>query len=187
MFSKEDDDTGGVLGLIFGLVALVVASVIGFGIYQANFKGKTAKAPVVAIATTSVAAQAGNTPAPGVSSASGAVGDAVDSASVKVENGVVKFFFASGKSEVAAGGNEALADVVKAIAGGKKAVVSGFNDATGDAAKNAELSKQRAFAVRDALKALGVAEDKIELKKPENTTAAAGSSAEARRVEVSIQ
>jgi outer membrane protein OmpA-like peptidoglycan-associated protein len=100
---------------------------------------------------------------------------------------VVKFFFASGKSDVAAGGNEALADVVKAIAGGKKAVVSGFNDATGDAAKNAELSKLRAFAVRDALKALGVAEDKIELKKPENTTAAAGSSAEARRVEVSIQ
>jgi outer membrane protein OmpA-like peptidoglycan-associated protein len=155
MFSKEDDDSGAVLGLIFGLVALVVASVLGFGIYQANFKAKATAAP--------------------------------DSASVKVENGVVKFYFASGKSEVAAGGNEALADVVKAIAVGKKAVVSGFNDATGDAAKNAELSKARAFAVRDALKALGVAEDKIELKKPENTTAAAGSSVEARRVEVSIQ
>jgi outer membrane protein OmpA-like peptidoglycan-associated protein len=49
------------------------------------------------------------------------------------------------------------------------------------------LSKQRAFAVRDALKGLGVAEEKIELKKPENATAAAGSSAEARRVEVTIQ
>lgn len=188
MFSKEDDDNGGVLGLIFGLVALVVASVIGFGIYQANFKAKPVKAPTETSATTSVAAQAVNTPAVDVSSASASgVAVAADAASVKVENGVVKFFFASGKSEVAAGGNEALAEVVKAIAGGKKAVVSGFNDATGDAAKNAELSKARAFAVRDALKALGVAEDKIELKKPENTTAAAGSSAEARRVEVSIQ
>ncbi|MEY4295877.1 MAG: hypothetical protein RLY82_1565 [Pseudomonadota bacterium] len=182
MFSKEDDDNGGVLGLIFGLVALVVASVIGFGIYQANFKAKEVKTPVVVAATDNVAIQALNAP---VADASASV--AADAASVKVENGVVKFFFASGKSEVAAGGNEALADVVKAIASGKKAVVSGFNDATGDAAKNAELSKQRAFAVRDALKALGVADDKIELKKPENTTAAAGSSAEARRVEVSIQ
>jgi outer membrane protein OmpA-like peptidoglycan-associated protein len=63
------------------------------------------------------------------------------------------------------------------------AVVSGFHDATGDAALNAELAKQRALAVRDALKGLGVAEDKIELKKPEETTAT-GSNAEARRVEV---
>ena len=198
MFSKDDDDNGGVLGLIFGLVALVVASVIGFGIYQANFKGKAVKAPAAVVATASVAAQATNTPAADGSVASGAASNtaasgtaaatgSADAASVKVENGVVKFYFASGKSEVAAGGNEALAEVVKAIAGGKKAVVSGFNDATGDAVKNAELSKARAFAVRDALKALGVAEDKIELKKPENATAAAGSSAEARRVEVSIQ
>ena len=44
----------------------------------------------------------------------------------------------------------------------------------------------RAFAVRDALKALGVAEDKIELKKPEDMLAS-GSNAEARRVEVSIK
>jgi outer membrane protein OmpA-like peptidoglycan-associated protein len=190
MFSKEDDDNGAVLGLIFGLVALVVASVIGFGIYKANFKAKATTAPAAVVATTDVAAQATNTPAADASAASAAAASsagAVDAASVKVENGVVKFYFASGKSDVAAGGNEALAEVVKAIASGKKAVVSGFNDATGDAAKNAELSKQRAFAVRDALKALGVAEDKIELKKPENTTAAAGSSAEARRVEVSIQ
>jgi outer membrane protein OmpA-like peptidoglycan-associated protein len=192
MFSKEDDDNGGVLGLIFGLVALVVASVIGFGIYQANFKAKPVSASAAAVATTSVAAQTTSTATTDASgtiavATGAAAAGAVDAASVKVENGVVKFFFASGKSEVAAGGNEALADVVKAIAGGKKAVVSGFNDAIGDAAKNAELSKLRAFAVRDALKALGVAEDKIELKKPENATASAGSSAEARRVEVSIQ
>jgi outer membrane protein OmpA-like peptidoglycan-associated protein len=187
MFSKEDDDNGGVLGLIFGLVALVVASVIGFGIYQANFKAKATTAPATVVATTDVATQAVNTSATDASAANASASGAADSASVKVENGVVKFYFASGKSEVAGGGNEALVEVVKAVAGGKKAVVSGFNDATGDAAKNAELSKLRAFAVRDALKALGVAEDKIELKKPENTTAAAGSSAEARRVEVSIQ
>ena len=90
-----------------------------------------------------------------------------------------------GQADLAAGANEALADVVKGVAEGKKAVISGFHDATGDAALNAELAKQRAFAVRDALKALGVAEDKIELKKPEETTAT-GSNAEARRVEVAL-
>jgi K(+)-stimulated pyrophosphate-energized sodium pump len=40
------------------------------------------------------------------------------------------------------------------------------------------------MAVRDALKAAGIAEDRIELKKPEATSA--GNEAEARRVEVSI-
>ena len=97
-----------------------------------------------------------------------------------------RFYFASGKADIATGGNEALAEVVKAVAAGKQAVVSGFHDATGDKAKNEELSKMRAFAVRDALKSLGVAEDKIELKKPEDMLAT-GSNAEARRVEVSIK
>jgi outer membrane protein OmpA-like peptidoglycan-associated protein len=190
MFSQDDDSHGWILGVVFGIVALVIALAVGVGIYQTNLKTKATNAAGAASATSSVAAQAANTPATDGSATSGAtaaVSDAAmlnaaqtaaDAASVKVENGVVKFYFASGKSEVAAGGKEALADVVKSVAGGKKAVVSGFNDATGDAAKNAELSKLRAFAVRDALKGLGVAEDKIELKKPENTTAAAGSSAE---------
>ena len=207
MFSQDDDSHGWILGVVFGIVALVIALAIGVGIYQKNLKAKNAITSVATKTINTPATGSNGTPAAGVAAAvtgsamSGAAGAtaavsdaamlnaaqaAADAASVKVENGVVKFYFASGKTAVAAGGNEALADVVKAVAGGKKAVVSGFNDPTGDAAKNAELSKQRAFAVRDALKALGVADDKIELKKPENTTAA-GSNAQARRVEVSIQ
>jgi outer membrane protein OmpA-like peptidoglycan-associated protein len=107
-----------------------------------------------------------------------------DVASVSVDNGVVKFFFATGKSEVASGADKALADVVAGVLAGKKAVVSGYVDSTGNAAQNAELAKQRAFAVRDQLKAMGVAEDKIELKEPENIEAGAGG--QARRVEVSL-
>jgi K(+)-stimulated pyrophosphate-energized sodium pump len=122
--------------------------------------------------------------APMVASAA-APAAAADSASVKVEGGVVKFFFVTGKSELASGSAAALADVIKGVAEGKKAVVSGYTDTTGDPEKNAELAKQRAFAVRDALKTLGVAEDKIELKKPEQI--AAGDSAAARRVEVALQ
>jgi K(+)-stimulated pyrophosphate-energized sodium pump len=111
---------------------------------------------------------------------------AADAASFRVENGVVKFYFASAKAELASGSEAALADVAKAVAAGKRAVVSGYHDASGDPALNAELARQRAVAVRDALKTAGVSEDKVELKKPEQTTAG-GPAAEARRVEVVVQ
>ena len=108
----------------------------------------------------------------------------VEAASWKLDNGVVKFYFASGKADVATGADSALADVAKAVAAGKSVKVAGFHDASGDPAKNAELAKQRAMAVRDALKAAGVPEDKVMLEKPAETTAN-GPAAEARRVEVS--
>ena len=84
------------------------------------------------------------------------------------------------------GASDALADVAKGVAAGKKAVISGYTDATGDPAKNEELAKQRALAVSAALKTAGIAEDKIELKKPEAITGS-GNNAEARRVEVALQ
>ncbi len=167
MFSQDDDNQGVVLGVLFGLIALVIALVIGVSIYKTNSMATPAAKPAAMAAAPAAEAVA-------------------DGASVKVVGGVVKFYFASGKADLAAGGNEALAEVVRAVATGKKAVISGFHDATGDPAKNAELAKQRAFMVRDALKALGVAEDKVELKKPEQTLAT-GSDGEARRVEVAVQ
>jgi K(+)-stimulated pyrophosphate-energized sodium pump len=110
---------------------------------------------------------------------------AAEGASIRIENGVVKFYFATASAQLADGAPIALADVVKGVADGKKAVVSGFHDSTGDPAKNEELAKQRALAVRDALTSLGVAADRIELKKPEVLTGS-GSNAEARRVEVAL-
>ena len=171
--SSSDDDSQQrfALGFLFALVALVISVVVGTVVVKRV--GASAAAKPAPAATASAAPAAAAAPA--------TLAD--DAASVLVENGVVKFYFATAKAELAAGANEALADVVKGVAEGKKAIVSGFHDATGDAALNAELAKQRAFVVRDALKALGVAEDKIELKKPEETTAS-GSNAEARRVEV---
>ena len=132
-----------------------------------------------------MAAPAAAAPAAPAAAMAPAAAPAGDAASVKVENGVVKFYFASGKADLAAGGTEALSEIIKAVMSGKKAVISGYHDATGDPAKNAELAKQRAFAVRDLLKASGIAEDKVELKKPEQTTAD-GAPAEARRVEVTL-
>ncbi|MDP3605347.1 MAG: OmpA family protein, partial [Polaromonas sp.] len=142
--SSSDDDSQQrfALGFLFALIALIVSAVVGTVVVkQVGGAGK----PVAASAAA----------APVAEPAAAAPVAAADEASVRVENGVVKFYFASAKADLAAGANEALADVVKGVAEGKKAVVSGFHDATGDAALNAELAKQRAFAVRDALKALG--------------------------------
>ena len=110
-----------------------------------------------------------------------------DAASAVVENGVVKFYFATGKADLAENAEEALKDVLAGVREGKKAVVSGFNDSTGNVAANEELSKQRALAVRNALLGLGVPESQIELRKPENTEAGQGNNAEARRVEVVLE
>lgn len=166
--SANDDESPQrfALGLVFFLVAAVVIFAIIFGVFHVR---RTASAP----ATDTVAAtvvDAGN----------------ADAARIEVVGGLVKFYFATGKADIAAGANEALADVLKGVAEGKSAVISGFHDATGDAAVNAELAKQRAQAVRDVLKSLGAAEDKLVLQKPEQTQAA-GTNAEARRVEVSLQ
>lgn len=158
MGSQDDDNIGVVLGVVFGVIALVIALVVGVSLYSKN---QMAAKPAVAAVS-------------------------ADGASVKVENGIVKFYFASGKSDLAAGANEALADIVRAVAAGKSVVISGFHDATGDPAMNAELAKQRALKVRDTIAALGVAQDKVDLKKPEQTLAT-GSDSEARRVEVSVQ
>ena len=64
--------------------------------------------------------------------------------------------------------------------------VSGYNDPRGDAAMNAELSKNRAFAVRDALVKLGVPEASINLVKPVDTTDDTDSLARARRVDITV-
>ena len=53
----------------------------------------------------------------------------------------------------------------------------------GDVEKNLELAKERAKAVREALKAAGVAEDRINMKPPVSITGS-GDNAEARRVEL---
>ena len=65
-----------------------------------------------------------------------------------------------------------------------KVALSGYVDATGNAAQNAELAKQRAVAGRDALTAGGVAADPIELRKPGQITAGQVDKNAARRVEI---
>ena len=67
----------------------------------------------------------------------------------------------------------------------KKIDISGYTDATGDPVKNEDLAKERAKAVREALKTAGVPEERINMKKPEAITGS-GTETEARRVEVDL-
>ena len=102
----------------------------------------------------------------------------------------LKVYFDTGKTEVSgefAAKSKDLVDYLKANASAK-AVVSGFNDPTGNAAANAELSKKRAMGVAAALKTAGIADDRVVLEKPaDTTTGAALGNAEARRVEITIR
>lgn len=155
----QDEGTRSAFAILIPLIVLVVGFVVGLGIHKA--KGPSAKPAATVVVDES-------------------------QARVVVDNGVVKFYFESGKADLAAGAAEALVDAMQAAGAGKKLVLSGFHDATGNPEHNAELAKQRAFAVRDVLLAVGVAEAAIELKKPEQL-AGTGSNAEARRVDVVVE
>lgn len=98
----------------------------------------------------------------------------------------LQVLFATGESALNADAQTVLAqavDYLKAHADTKVAL-SGFVDATGNAQQNAELAKQRAQAVAKALTDAGVAQDRIDLRKPQTITAAAGTDQQARRVDI---
>jgi K(+)-stimulated pyrophosphate-energized sodium pump len=198
MFSQDDEDTGVALGVVFGAIFLVLSLVFGAVLYQKNKTAKaqmavsTATAPAAAdaLAGAATGAAAGAAAAAGATNAKSdeamalAAQAAASAASVKVENGVVMFYFASGKADLAQEGAKALAEILASAKTGKKIGISGFVDASGDAKKNAELAKKRAFAVRDLLLANGVPESQIVLVRPNDIKAGAMSAAESRRVEV---
>ncbi len=193
-----------IINIVALLIVPIVASIHG-GKADAGKVAMTASAPVAAVtaAAAPAAPVAAVTPPASAVVVTGApvvaapVAVTTDAGSYTVTSKIdgdkstalMKVYFASGASALPAGADKGVAEMLaafKAKAGGKLAL-SGYVDPSGDPVKNAELAKQRAFAVRDALKAAGVAEDKIELKKPEDLTAGATSAAEGRRVEVSLQ
>ena len=95
-----------------------------------------------------------------------------------------KVLFEVGKTDLGMDAMKAVAAAVEASKGNPamRLSLSGFADKTGDPDKNLDLAKQRAFAVRDALKAAGVAEDRIVLQKPEFVIG--GADSDSRRVDI---
>ena len=169
MASQEVELEHRVVGVVIvGVILLAVGLALGFGISKS--RPKAAPAPATAVAAAPAA-------------------DA-DAARVVVEGGVVKFYFATGKSDLAvdlsADVQTALNQAADAAKAGKKLLVSGFHDSTGDAAVNEELAKQRALTVQAVLVNLGVDAASVELKKPEAMLGGTDN-AQARRVEVVVQ
>lgn len=194
MSSQDNDQDMRVVAVVLiSAILLAVGLALGMGVHKARSgagAGDGAHA-VAAVAGVSAAASvtadaAAAMAAGGQSSPSTLVGvTTADDASIVVENGVVKFYFAVGKADMAPGAVEALTDAIDAAKAGRKLALSGYHDATGNAAMNAELAKRRAMAVRDVLIGAGVDAAMIELRKPEESTGT-GHAAEARRVEVLI-
>jgi cytochrome c oxidase subunit II len=149
----------------------------------------TADAAAGASGAAGAAAASGGEAASGADAASGAAPAAGSDSTASPPQAAAlpaNVYFETGKSTLpddAKAAVEAAADYAKAHPDAKF-TLSGFTDATGSATANAKLAKTRAEAVRDALKAAGIAEDHIILQKPETVTG--GSDAkEARRVQIS--
>ncbi|MCX9155739.1 OmpA family protein [Niveibacterium sp. 24ML] len=161
---EQDDGVNIALWVVGFIIALVLGLVIGLGIYTKN--------QAMGGAAAAVAAEA----------------PAADEAPAPVGEALVKLYFAVGDAILPEDGAAAVARVEEAAAAKPDALVliSGFHDASGDAHRNAELAKQRALTVRDALLAAGLADTRIKLRKPA-VTEGSGDNAEARRVEVHIQ
>ncbi|MEQ1596878.1 MAG: sodium-translocating pyrophosphatase [Casimicrobium sp.] len=191
---------------IINIVALLIVPIVAQlhpGTGAATSGSHSAAAPAAAVTAAAVAAPAAAstataTPAaaPAAAAAPATATSVGDGGSFVVtgkadganSTGLMKVYFASGASTLPANADKGVAELVgyfKAKPNGKLAI-SGYVDPSGDPAKNAEIAKQRATAVRDALKAAGVADDKVELKKPADITAGSTSAAEGRRVEVSL-
>ena len=170
----DDNDDGARVGLwvVLGIVTLLLFGLIGGLAMRASHHKAAA---VQAVAKTVPAVQAGEP-------------DALAMIDAPLTGEIVgKLFFESASFALPAEGGAGLDAAIKAIADNpaKKLVIAGFHDPSGDAAKNAELAKQRAKAVRDALTSRGVPLDKVLLRKPEQT-ALGGPADEARRVEVRL-
>lgn len=103
-----------------------------------------------------------------------------------LEDGMVKFYFATGFSRLAKNADEVAKEAIEAGKAGKKLTISGFTDSTGKAAANEKLSKKRAEVVKKFFIERGVDEKNIVLRKPKNSVGAKGESQEGRRVEVQI-
>lgn len=182
--SDDDSQQNFILGFVMALIALVIFFVVGIVLWHKGHNVAAAKPAPAPAAVVISAPPAGA--APRLAEVTETVTVVIpDGASIRVVDGVVNFYFATGSADLAPGAAEALAAVIKGVESGRKAVISGFHDTTGDAAVNEQLAKKRAEMVRDVLVGLGVPAAKVDLQKPA-VTAGSGNNAEARRVEVKL-
>lgn len=171
-----------ILGLILLLLLFLLPMLFGIGPNSWRQCGT----PAVSAAPAAPVVAPAPAPAP-VAAAPAPAAEPVKAAAPAAAKAVV--YFDTAKFDVKEKGQADIKALVATAGASAKYAISGYHDARGDPAYNAQLAKDRAFAVRDVLKGLGVAEGNIELRKPQVTTGAEhlGADAEARRVEVTVE
>jgi cytochrome c oxidase subunit 2 len=92
-------------------------------------------------------------------------------------------YFELDKFDIGAEGSKTIAAVVAQVSKDGKYAVTGYTDKTGDPARNEELAKNRAKAVKDAMVAAGVPEANVTMQPPEYLTGSYEDRA-ARRVDI---
>ena len=172
MNDSNDDAQNFALMALAGVVALVIAGVLALAIATAG--GPAAKGGAAAAISD-----------PGAASAAGA---ATGAAVPSLGEADARIYFELASDALPGDGAAELARIADAVRAdaGKVVLISGFHDESGDAARNAELARSRAFAVRHALEANGVARERLVMDKPRVTLGGADAR-EARRVEMRLR
>ena len=101
-----------------------------------------------------------------------------------------KIYFETGKADISPDGSATITAVAGALAANPatKVDITGYTDKTGDTATNEALAKSRALAVKSALVAAGVAQERVGTKPPMYVELGASApTSEARRVEITPQ
>lgn len=99
-----------------------------------------------------------------------------------------KLYFDTGKTNVKQAEDLKLEPIITYLKANPsaKAVIAGFHDPRGKASVNEALAEGRATRVTEALKAAGIEEGRIEMRKPADINGGSDLQ-EARRVEVSVE
>jgi outer membrane protein OmpA-like peptidoglycan-associated protein len=168
----DSNENGGLVAWVIGLavtLAIAVAVLAGTAAFQSG-PDSTASTPA--------------TTAQGAASAAGTFVTAPGTAAAAAPL-LARVLFDTGVSALPGDAAKTLAPAIEAAtrSAGIRLAVSGYHDKTGDPEKNAELAKERAIAVRDALVAAGVPLDRLELSKPQVTEGGTDDTL-ARRVDV---
>lgn len=194
----DSNENGGLVAWVIGLavtLALAVAVFAGSAAFQigpGTAASTSASAPGAAVSTStsapgtaaSTSASASGTAASAVAPSAGASFTAPGTATAAAPL-LARVLFDTGVSALPADATKTLAPVIEAAtrSAGIRLSVSGYHDKSGDPDKNAELAKERAIAVRDALVAAGVSVERVELSKPRVTEGGTDDTL-ARRVDI---
>jgi outer membrane protein OmpA-like peptidoglycan-associated protein len=162
--------------LVFGLAAVVMIVAAIAGSYIAGrFDRDPPPPPAAPVAVAEPAA-------PVIPEGAGVVSELIDG------RPKVSVYFAVGTSDIAPDFAAAVAPIKAWLDANPddRAQLSGFSDPTGNAEANAELAKNRAQAVAAALAEQGVAAERMDLVKPDDTVDEAADLSAARRVEITV-